>query len=62
MSINEQKLFDEAIKQIEIQFGKGSVTTFNSDNHEIEVIPSGSIQLDRALGVGGYPKGRVIEI
>jgi recombination protein RecA len=62
MSINEQKLFDEAIKQIEIQFGKGSVTTFANDNEPIEVIPSGSIQLDRALGVGGYPKGRVIEI
>jgi recombination protein RecA len=62
MSINEQKLFDEAIKQIEIQFGKGSLTTFGSDDREIEVIPTGSIQLDRALGVGGYPKGRVIEI
>ncbi|MDR0674713.1 MAG: recombinase RecA [Mycoplasmataceae bacterium] len=62
MTINEQKLFDEAIKQIEIQFGKGSLTTFANDEHKIEVIPSGSIQLDRALGVGGYPKGRVIEI
>jgi recombination protein RecA len=62
MSVNEQKLFDEAIKQIEIQFGKGSITTFGNDYSEIEVIPSGSIQLDRALGIGGYPKGRVIEI
>jgi recombination protein RecA len=62
MSVNEQRLFDEAIKQIEIQFGKGSVVTFDNERHETEVIPSGSIQLDRAVGVGGYPRGRVIEI
>jgi recombination protein RecA len=62
MNINEQKLFDEAIRQIEIQFGKGSITTFANENNKIEVIPSGSIQLDRALGVNGYPRGKVIEI
>ncbi|MDR2823051.1 MAG: recombinase RecA [Mycoplasmataceae bacterium] len=62
MNVNEQKLFDEAIKQIEVQFGKGSISQLTNDNKPIEVIPSGSIQLDRALGVGGYPKGRVIEI
>jgi recombination protein RecA len=62
MTINEQKLFDEAIKQIENQFGKGSIAHFTKDNKPIEVIPSGSIQLNRALGVGGYPKGRIVEI
>ncbi|MDR0826141.1 MAG: recombinase RecA [Mycoplasmataceae bacterium] len=62
MNLNEQKLFDEAIKAIEIQFGKGSISQLNNNAEGIEVIPTGSIQLDRALGVGGYPKGRVIEI
>jgi recombination protein RecA len=62
MTINEQKLFDEAIKQIETQFGKGSIIQFSNTDKPMEVIPSGSIQLDRALGVGGYPKGRIIEI
>jgi recombination protein RecA len=62
MTINEQKLFDEAIKAIESQFGKGSISQFTDQNKPIEVIPSGSLQLDKALGVGGYPKGRIIEI
>jgi recombination protein RecA len=62
MNINEQKLFNDAIKQIEAQFGKGSIATFTDEQKPMEVIPSGSLQLDRALGVGGYPKGRVVEI
>lgn len=60
--MNEQKIFDEAIKQIQEQFGKGSITSLIANDKNIEVIPSGSIQLDRALGVGGYPKGKIIEI
>lgn len=61
-SINEQKLFEEAIKQIEAQFGKGSIAQLTNNGEKVDVIPSGSLQLDRALGVGGYPKGRIIEI
>lgn len=61
--INEQKLFDEAMKQIEVQFGKGMIASLNgAANEGIPVIPTGSIQLDRAIGINGYPKGRVIEI
>jgi recombination protein RecA len=53
-----------AIGQIEKQFGKGSIMRLGEDAglKGIEVIPSGSISLDLALGVGGYPKGRVCEI
>jgi recombination protein RecA len=61
-TINEQKLFEDAIKQIEMQFGKGSIAQLTNSGEKIDVIPSGSLQLDRALGVGGYPKGRIIEI
>lgn len=61
-NINEQKLFEEAIKQIETQFGKGSIAQLINNGEKIDVIPTGSLQLDRALGVGGYPKGRIIEI
>lgn len=61
-TINEQKLFEEAIKQIESQFGKGSIAQLTNNGDKVDVIPTGSLQLDRALGVGGYPKGRIIEI
>ena len=49
--------------KIEKSFGKGSIMKMG-DNHvqEVEVIPTGSIALNAALGVGGYPKGRIIEI
>ena len=60
--INEQKILDQAIHEIEQRFGKGYITTLSNQNKPIEVIPSGSIQLDYALGIGGYPKGRIIEI
>ncbi len=60
--MNEQKIFDEAIKQIQEQFGKGCIASFSNVVGKIDVIPSGSLQLDNALGVGGYPKGKVIEI
>lgn len=53
----------QALKKIEKDFGKGSVMKLGDENVEhVEVIPSGSIGLNYALGVGGYPKGRIIEI
>ena len=55
----------EAVKlQIEKQFGQGSLMKLgtHSNSEGIEVIPSGSILLDEALGIGGYPKGRIIEM
>ncbi len=60
--MNEQKIFDEAIKQIQEQFGKGCIASFSKNAGNVDVIPSGSLQLDNALGVGGYPKGKIIEI
>ncbi len=53
----------QVLSDIEKQFGKGSIMRLGDDEkREIDVIPSGSISLDRALGIGGYPKGRIIEI
>ncbi len=61
-SKKEQALSD-AIKQIEKQFGKGSVMKLGDRaDVSIDVIPTGSLTLDLALGIGGYPKGRIIEI
>ncbi len=53
-----------AVASIEKQFGRGSVMTLGGDAREqkVAVIPSGSVGVDRALGVGGYPRGRVVEI
>lgn len=60
--LNEKEL-DEVLKQIQKQFGKGAVMKLGDrPNVEVSVIPSGSLLLDEALGVGGYPKGRIIEI
>ena len=57
------KALDAALAQIERQFGKGSVMRMGDDNRPpVEVFPTGSIALDIALGIGGLPKGRVIEI
>jgi recombination protein RecA len=56
------EMFAEALKNIISQFGKGSLTTLDEKSEKVEVIPSGSISLDAALGCGGYPKGRIIEI
>ncbi len=53
----------EALKLIEKEFGKGSVMKLGERPHvDVDVIPSGSLLIDNALGVGGYPKGRIIEI
>lgn len=60
---DKQKALDEALRKIEKQFGKGSVMKLGEDaERKIESIPSGSLALDVALGIGGYPKGRVVEI
>lgn len=58
------KALEAAKLQIEKQFGKGSIMQYGSgvEALEIDTIPSGSILLDEALGIGGYPKGRIIEI
>ncbi len=63
MDNNKEKLLEQAILQIEKQFGKGSIMKLGDsvDNH-IEVIPTGCLSLDVALGVGGVPRGRIIEI
>ncbi len=64
-NINAEKLkaLQAAMQKIEKNFGKGSIMRMGDDNIEkIDVIPSGSIGLNSALGVGGYPKGRIIEI
>lgn len=54
---------NDAIKQIEKQFGKGSVMKLGDRAAvDVAVIPTGSLTLDMALGIGGYPKGRIIEI
>ena len=59
------KALDLALSTIEKQFGKGSIMRLNageSMHKDVEVIPSGALSLDLALGIGGYPKGRIIEI
>ena len=57
------KALQAAMEKIEKSFGKGSIMKMGDDHiQEVEVIPTGSIALNAALGVGGYPKGRIIEI
>ena len=63
MAEEKNKALEQAVKEIEKQFGKGSIMRLGDKVMEkMEVIPTGSVQLDIALGVGGYPKGRIIEI
>lgn len=60
---DKEKILDQVLADIEKQFGKGAVMRLGSREHlNVEVVPSGSLSLDIALGVGGYPKGRIIEI
>lgn len=57
------KTLDQVLLDIEKQFGKGALMKLGEEAHRtIDVIPSGSLSLDIALGIGGYPKGRIIEI
>ena len=64
MSMDKQKALDMALGQIEKTFGKGSIMRFGSGakEQEIESISTGSLSVDLALGIGGIPKGRIIEI
>jgi recombination protein RecA len=60
---DKEKALDAALLQIERQFGKGSVMRLGEEGRvPVEVIPSGSIALDVALGIGGFPRGRVVEV
>ncbi|WP_379967422.1 hypothetical protein [Ectobacillus sp. sgz5001026] len=60
---DRQSALDMALKQIEKQFGKGSIMKLGEQSDKrVSTISSGSLALDVALGVGGYPRGRVIEI
>jgi len=59
----KNKALEEALKSIEKAYGKGSVMRLGERPHvDVDTIPSGSILLDEALGVGGYPKGRIVEV
>lgn len=60
---DRNKALEVALAQIDKQFGKGSVMRLGDDQHrKVEVIPTGSVALDVALGIGGLPRGRVIEV
>ena len=63
-SMDKQKALDAALAQIEKHFGKGSIMRLGANDHQIDVeaVPTGSLGLDIALGIGGLPKGRIIEI
>lgn len=62
-NVEKDKALAQVLADIEKQFGKGAIMKLgDQEKVEIEVVPSGSLSLDIALGVGGYPKGRIIEI
>lgn len=59
----KDQALEQVLKDIEKQFGKGAIMRLGDNKHmELDVTPTGSLALDIALGVGGYPKGRIIEI
>jgi len=61
--MDKSKALDAALSQIERHFGKGSIMRLGKrDKVDIDTIPSGSLGLDIALGIGGLPRGRVVEI
>ena len=64
MDENKQRALQAALQQIEKQFGKGSIMKMSDSeiNEDIQVVSTGSLGLDMALGVGGLPRGRVVEI
>ena len=63
MADNKSKVLQDAIAKIEKQFGKGSIMKLGENTSQnVEVIPTGCLTLDMALGIGGIPRGRVIEI
>ena len=60
---DKDKALEQVLNDIEKQFGKGAIMKLGESKHmEVDTVPSGSLSLDIALGVGGYPKGRIIEI
>ena len=64
-SEGKEKAIDLAISQIEKQFGQGSIMRLGSEGQDrvaMDVIPTGSLALDVALGAGGVPRGRVVEV
>lgn len=63
MAVDKQKALQTALDQIEKQFGKGAVMKLGQESQlKVESIPTGSLSLDLALGVGGIPRGRIVEI
>ncbi len=61
--LDREKALEAALSQIDRQFGKGSIMRLGDDGRvPVEVIPTGSVALDIALGIGGLPRGRVVEI
>ena len=59
----KQEAIEQALKQIEKAYGEGSIMRLgNAPNIQVEVIPTGSLTIDMALGVGGLPRGRITEI
>ena len=63
VSVERDKALDVALSQIEKQFGKGSIMRMGENAHmQIEAIPTGALSLDLALGIGGLPRGRIVEI
>ena len=61
--VDKDRVLDQVLADIEKQFGKGAIMKLGGKNNmEIDVVPTGSLSLDIALGVGGYPKGRIVEI
>ena len=61
--IDKSKALDTALAQIEKQFGKGAVMRLGQEDAlQVEAIPTGSLSLDLALGIGGLPRGRIVEI
>ena len=63
MAVDKEKALETALHQIEKQFGKGAVMRLGQNAAmQVDAIPTGSLSLDMALGIGGLPKGRIIEI
>ena len=62
MGTGKDQALDRAVKDIKREHGEGAITTLDADPQDIESISTGSLALDRALGIGGVPRGRIIEI
>ena len=62
--VDKEKALELAVSQIEKQFGKGAIMRYGEDSQKmaVDVIPTGSLALDIALGIGGIPRGRIVEI